>query len=402
MDIKKFVKHFKKSKAFCVMPWINLTIQTDGFTAPCCFAIHEKFPKAEELHSKSTLDFLNNEKLVQLRKEMMSGTLPKTCKKCAYADLINARNSPREHYNDELLNLLTPSELDDFIESINDEGVLTTAETLYSVDVRDGNLCNLMCRICSPQFSSRIQAEEKIKFFSKNDFVLSDRSELLANLKRIYFSGGEPLLSADHFDLLDRLPNTCILTYNTNFTVLNAKRGNILDKWKSFQSLDVLVSLDDIYDRLAYSRHGSDFQSIVENFEKFHNQIENSYDKISISISLSIFNVLHIDEIIKCFIDLKLVKPDRIYLNRVEKHPFSIQTFYPAIKDAAYKSAAKVSINAVRNQITDYLDHLNEVDFDESALNKAMSLIAEKDELRGENFSKTFPELHKLIQDFKM
>jgi MoaA/NifB/PqqE/SkfB family radical SAM enzyme len=384
------------------MPWINLTIQTDGYTAPCCFAIHEKFPKAKELHTKSTLDFLNNEKLVQLRKEMMSGVLPKTCKKCAYADLISTNNSPREHYNDELLNMLTPSELDDFVESINDEGLVNTTKTLYSVDVRDGNLCNLMCRICSPQFSSRIQAEEKIRFFSKNDFDFSAHPELLTNLKKIYFSGGEPLLSADHFDLLDSLSNTCILTYNTNFTVLNAKRGNILDKWKRFQSLNVLVSLDDIYDRLAYSRHGSDFQSIVENFQQFHDQIGNSYDKISISISLSIFNVLHIDEIVKCFIDLKLVKPDRIYLNRVENHPFSIETFYPVIKDAAYKSAANVKISAVRNQITEYLDHLNDVGFDKDGLIKAMNLIAEKDKLRGENFSKTFPELHKLINDFKI
>jgi hypothetical protein len=99
---------------------------------------------------------------------------------------------------------------------------------------------------------------------------------------------------------------------------------------------------------------------------------------------------------------LKLVKPDRIYLNRVENHPFSIETFYPVIKDAAYKSAANVKISAVRNQITEYLDHLNDVGFDKDGLIKAMNLIAEKDKLRGENFSKTFPELHKLINDFKI
>lgn len=396
--MKKFIKYFKKSKSFCIMPWINVSVQTSGFISPCCFTAKAQFRKIQDLNSMPLTEFLNSENAIAFRKEMLSGKLPTACQKCISDEKINSFNSPRLNYNAEALSVLTDDEISNVIDNIQDDGVITSNH-VYFLDLRESNLCNLMCRICSPQFSSRIQAEEKTITLPKNTFRFSKREDLTKPVKQIYFSGGEPILSEEHYDLLSTLHPLTKLTYNTNFTLLRFKDRDILEYWKKFSTLRVLVSLDDIDERLAYSRFGSVFGEIVNNFEKFHNCLENSYEKIFISISVSIFNILYLDKIIYKFLELKLVKPEHIYLNFVGNHPFSVETFSEIVYAEAKSTTSRIPIPNIRSELDEYLNSILKK-VDSSALSAAMDKINQKDKLRNECFSETFPEISELITKF--
>ena len=376
-----------------------MSVHTSGFISPCCFTSKAQFRKIEELNDTTLVDFLNSKHAIEFRKEMLSGNLPAACQKCINDEKHTPSNSPRINYNNEALSVLTDDEISNVIDNIHDDGVITT-EHLHFLDLRESNLCNLMCRICSPQFSSRIQAEEKTITLPKNTFRFSKRQDLTKQVKQIYFSGGEPILSEEHYELLSILDPLTKLTYNTNFTLLKFKDKEILEYWKKFSTLRVLVSLDDIDDRLAYARFGSVFSEIVDNFEKFHIHLENSYEKIFISVSVSIFNILYLDKILSKFLELKLVKPENIYLNFVGNHPFSVETFNEIVYDEAKAVVGRIKIPSIRAELDDYLDSTMTKKVNPSAVVSAMDKIYQKDKIRNERFSETFPELSDLITKF--
>jgi molybdenum cofactor biosynthesis enzyme MoaA len=94
---------------------------------------------------------------------------------------------------------------------------------ITSLDIRLNNICNFKCRMCSEYFSSAIQ-QETIKIYGK-DAKLGHEQNLLtaslsierdsqfstiapyitSNVEDIYFAGGEPLMTKEHYRVLDKL-----------------------------------------------------------------------------------------------------------------------------------------------------------------------------------------------------
>jgi sulfatase maturation enzyme AslB (radical SAM superfamily) len=87
--------------------------------------------------------------------------------------------------------------------------------------------------------------------------------------KKIYFAGGEPLLAAEHYKILDALiecGNTDLeIFYNTNFTSLTYKNISTVEVWKKFSNVTIGASLDAMGAVAEYVRHGTKWPTIESN-----------------------------------------------------------------------------------------------------------------------------------------
>ena len=83
-----------------------------------------------------------------VRNKMLIGERTDHCKNCyEYED--SGADSSRIRETNDWMQFLNLENLDD-----------VTAELVY-YDIRNDNLCNLSCRMCSPQFSSQLEKEFK-------------------------------------------------------------------------------------------------------------------------------------------------------------------------------------------------------------------------------------------------
>jgi pyruvate-formate lyase-activating enzyme len=147
----------------------------------------------------------------------------------------------------------------------------TSASGLQFVDIRNTNLCNLKCRYCGPHFSSSWARE-----LGRTVPIVStpiDQQQLITDsLHWMYFTGGEPLINGEHWDLLehlvatDRAPNIT-LVYNSNLTVLQYKNRNITDIWAHFKKVEIKCSIDAVGPDFEYIRSGADWNRVSQNID---------------------------------------------------------------------------------------------------------------------------------------
>jgi organic radical activating enzyme len=147
-------------------------------------------------------------------------------------------------------------------------------------DVRFSNICNLKCRSCGSIFSSRWYDDDvklwgkelrpRVQFAGRHEEdVWEQMQEHIPNLDQIYFAGGEPLIMEEHNRILKLLiakGNTKVrLIYNTNLTELKYKKENVIELWKHFPNICVAASLDDMKDRAAIIRSGTNWGQVEQN-----------------------------------------------------------------------------------------------------------------------------------------
>lgn len=183
-----------------------------------------------------------------------------------------------------------------------------SANKLISLDWNSENVCNLACISCGPIFSSRWRqeilnygfnqssSEKYINNLNDNKFwKLLD----LSDLKRLYFNGGEPLLSHDHKEILSHLReigrlSEIELSYNTNGTVI--PDNEVLDHWKNVKLLRICISIDAIDRAFDFIRWPAKWEQILT-FIRFINQ-QSFNIIIDITCTIGIHNILEVDKLI--------------------------------------------------------------------------------------------------------
>jgi len=258
----------KTQDTFCVLPWMHLYVGPNGNVLPCCLA-DQQFPMGN-IEEQGIDSILKSSAFNQLRKNMLTGLRSKECSRC-YAHEDAGLNSGRLGHNNQWKNITQ--------HNLNKDGSVDKFDPVY-LDIRLNNICNLKCRMCSGYFSSAI-AQEEVALFGKIESIQSSLKLQQRNLglkeilnyvptaEKIYFAGGEPLLTAEHYEILDALiasNNTDLeITYNTNFTTLNYRGRSVLDLWKQFSNITVGASLDAESAVAEYVRHGSNWNTIESN-----------------------------------------------------------------------------------------------------------------------------------------
>ncbi len=122
------------------------------------------------------------------------------------------------------------------------------------------NRCNLTCRHCYSY------ADPNSKDFLSTEFILKSIKDLKkANVKFVIFSGGEPLIRRDIFDITTAMRDKGIMTYlSTNGLYINEK--NVDDIIKKFNYIG--ISIDGI------GKIHDEFRGLEGAFEKSINAIK--------------------------------------------------------------------------------------------------------------------------------
>ena len=188
----------------------------------------------------------------KVRLDMMKDIENPVCRICYHQEKLLAGSQRLEKNNSYHLN--KDNKKQSLLKNTDKRtGKLKSLQIEY-LDIRFSNLCNFKCRDCNHYFSSSwwdeakklnepwnsslydfkkynkdtlpkvIDADEYGGLMEKIDPILKSK-----NLKFIYFAGGEPLITENHYKVLERLielKKKPSLWYNTNFSTLSYKKYN--------------------------------------------------------------------------------------------------------------------------------------------------------------------------------
>lgn len=282
------------NKSFCMFPWTHVNVDPDGSVRPCCLSTKNLYGTVK---SKSMVETLNSSAAKHLRKQMLKGEPISFCNQCYEIEKIS-NNSLRNFANTRF-----GKYFDEVIANTDSDGTLTDIKLRY-IDIRFSNICNFKCKMCGPHLSSSIAAEQKktnpwIEIFQRPRNDLSLINEVLDHkdcLEIIYFAGGEPLLTEEHYILLEELikqnKTDVLLRYSSNSSTVNYKQKDLFDLWKYFDKIEFMASIDHYGERAEYIREGTVWNEIETNIKKI-----SSLSNVDFSIHsvLSIFNYLTLD-----------------------------------------------------------------------------------------------------------
>lgn len=282
------------SDVFCMIPWVHLHAWPDGRAYPCCLA--KAAHPVGNFKQNSMREIWNDEPMREMRRNMLADRPCKECGDCyeqesaGFASMRNNSNKSFGHHIAEIDETLPDGSLPDM--------------KLHYWDVRFSNICNLKCRSCGSIFSSRWYDDDvklwgkplrpRVQFAGRHEEdVWEQMQEHIPHLDQIYFAGGEPLIMEEHNRILKLLiekGNTRVrLIYNTNLTELKFKRESVLDLWKHFPTVCVAASLDDMGDRAAIIRSGTDWADVEQNIRDLKEQCP--HIDFMISPTLSMMNI---------------------------------------------------------------------------------------------------------------
>lgn len=294
---------------FCVLPWISLEASPIGSVRPCCLADDEIVDDTGSKFNLVTakIDLIRDSThMRRLRQEFLSGQQPQTCRKC-WNEERAGRTSKRMHTLDRLKHM------------VSDTDWTEDAKPLMFVDLKLGNICNLKCRICGAWSSSQFATEEI------NDTHPDKRKETFAyqmlragawprsspdfwqqlesvaeEIRYIEFTGGEPFMIQEHFDLLERLVQRGLASnieihYNTNGTIYPKQAPEI---WQHFRTVEIAFSIDDVGERFEYQRSNASWTEVNANIERFF-KLRERYSNIRLQVcsTVNVFNVLYLHDV---------------------------------------------------------------------------------------------------------
>lgn len=391
---------------FCVLPWISLEASPIGTVRPCCLADDEIVDDAGNKFKLATADFLsiqNSNHMQGLRTEFLAGQRPETCRKC-WNEEDAGRTSKRMHTLDRLKH------------SLGDDVWNTNAKPLMFLDLKLGNICNLKCRICGSWSSSQFAGEEisftpreeqksshaykmlragswpkeNAHFWQQVDLVLTD-------IRYIEFTGGEPFMIDQHFDMLQGIIDRGIagqveIHYNTNGTLFPYRGPDI---WKHFKTVEIAFSVDDIGPRFEYQRSNASWGTVKENINRFMIMRETMPNlQLQCCTTVNVFNVRYLDEVA---LWIALQDFDFVYWNMMH--------------DAWYFSISRLPAEA-KQQISDHLSTCGVprqfraefgrvIDFmmrgESSDGEETLRQIRQLDQRRHQDLRKTAPELAQVL-----
>lgn len=285
----------QKSKSFCVMPWINLATDPTGTCRICCLNnehIKDESGNTYNLGHDDIEEIYNSNSIKSVRHRMLAGEQIDACNHC-WNEENNSGYSQRQVFNK-----LALDEYPQIVDMVS-RGLENNYKVDYDpifYDFRFGNLCNLKCRSCSPLNSSQIAKEyKKIHHNTKTSwsYVEPDLDNInewyqttkfkdnvyrnIREVKKIYFTGGEPTLVDENYRLMERLISEGIakdvhLQFNTNMT--NA-RDDFYSLIQKFKTVEIAISIEGYGEIQEYLRFPSNWESIENNIRRMADMPEN-------------------------------------------------------------------------------------------------------------------------------
>ena len=388
---------------FCVLPWVSLETSPIGTTRPCCLAEDEIKDQDGNKYSLMTTDLNvvhNSEYMRKLRQEFLDGKKPQTCRKC-WNEERSGRTSKRMHTINRLEHIVTDTEW------------TVDAKPLVFIDFKLGNICNLKCRICGSWSSSTFAAEE-VRFEGKDSFhyqmlkdgawprrnqrFWQDIDRLMDEVRYLEFTGGEPFMIQEHFDLLQRMVDNGIahnveVHYNTNGTHYPENAEEI---WKHFKTVEVAFSIDDVNERFEYQRANAIWSEVNTNMDRFEQLRERNINiQLQVCSTVNVFNVMYLEGLAN-WIDKRSF--DFVYWNMLhEAYYHSVGTLPERAKQIAIERLQNANVTEYhRREFNNIIDFINGgVSLDGNILRMK---VKDVDQRRKQDLCAHHPELAQAIE----
>ena len=145
-------------ETFCVLAWNHLQIAPNGTVKMCCIAsedIHDK-GRPMSLYTDTYEDIWNSDYMRDARRGMANGEMISPCMRC-YQEEDSVGQSRRTIQNGVWLGKSGRAP-EDFITEARERSWMVRDHPGF-LQLNMGNLCNLACRMCSSQYSSRIESD---------------------------------------------------------------------------------------------------------------------------------------------------------------------------------------------------------------------------------------------------
>lgn len=395
-------------KTICMLPWISIETSPMGTTRPCCLAqeqITDENGNKYDLNETNLETVYRSEYMQNLRRQFRAGEKPATCSDCWREEEVG-RNSKRINSQIRL------KELYPLVDWEND-----TPDQLWFIDLKLGNICNLKCRICGSWSSSK-WAEEEMNYLPpgadkkqhiaytwlkkgawprKTETFWDNLRKLLPNVHYLEFTGGEPWLIQEHFDLLrfavdEGLAKNIDIHYNTNGTQWPTDAPEL---WKEFGRVDIAFSIDNVEDRFEYERYGAKWaeaNTIIDNTHELRKTQRNITTQLCFTINIQ--NVYYLDELLHWAAPKMF---NSIHFNMLHSpNHMSVQYMTPAAQELVINKLQSIKWPGRYQQEVD-----NVVKFIQSGSGsdgkEFLRQMQRTDDYRKQNFMTTHPEIAKAM-----
>lgn len=266
----------------CKYAWSHLDF-LQGEYAPC-YRFKIKPQPIASLKDSLPSEVINNSAMQEVRASLQQGVFPPGCVDCAYKESTGLKSYRQKS-------------LEDVEWDINDtiDYSKTTVLTVLDLELKFSRTCNFLCRHCGSDSNSKFEllgkanpeiAQQLLVDLDFDHIAIADSpitvvtdsilEDLIQNIipgvRRITFSGGEPLYHIDHYRFLERLikdinidTKKITLTYNTNLSMINFKQYKVTELWRHFNGIHLTVSTDGTGDLFNYFRERGDWATVVSN-----------------------------------------------------------------------------------------------------------------------------------------
>ena len=401
----------KKSKTFCLAPWLSIHTWPDGNTYPCCLWRSDK--PVGNINEETLVEIWNNDTMKRTRAGMLNSERISSCKRC-YELEESGDSSYRKRINNEHWDKIN------YIDSTDIDGKLNIMN-LHLWDIRISNFCNFKCRSCglglsSSWFSDTVALGNKV---DKALINVNDKASFMEMLEphyscvdEIYFAGGEPLIMPEHYQILDKLlelgRTDVNIRYSTNFSKLVYKGSHIFDYWKHFPNLELYISIDGIGRIGEYVRKGYSDELFHKNVLEYKNSNIKHTD-YAYAITYGTLNYLHLFDMVLDFIKRDFVDKDAFKGSRtLFFSPIDYPTYYDSkflpdkFKKIFAQRLSTFQLELEKTGVSEYVnkDIINKLEtvykrsisssFNYGEMFKCKEITDKLDNIRKEKFSKIF------------
>ena len=400
-----------RSTPMCMFPWVHTYVTPEGNVHACC-TTKLTMPAENILETGNSLKTIamTNPKISEIRRKMLAGEYPAECQVCWDWE-ANGGVSFRDYGNKSFSH-----KIDHYVKNTNEDGTMNIYEPMY-IDVRFSNICNLKCRNCSDVFSSSwakernqysIDKQPVLRRVDPKGKITEELLKYIDTVEVIYWAGGEPLLTDEHYIILEELNRRekfdIELRYNTNTTILEIKNRNFAELISKFKRVYIQSSLDHYGTRGEWLRYGAKWDTVVGNIKKIK-ELPNVV--WSMNTVVNKWNILTLDEFIRYMIDQGLYTKEDSWGSSmpiaVDPDYYDVRTLPQPMIALAIIRLEKLKAEMEEKQygtahIQSVLNQLKTMTsiYGSDLERRGIMVADEIDRRRGENWREVFPELANL------
>ena len=252
-----------------MLPYMHIYGSAGGDMVPCCEAQEVPLNNPGE----TALESWNNDNYKELRRALANDERPERCAVCWHNE-DSGIVSNRQQWEHDNWNTFA-----DKI-SVNDDYSVNNPP--YWVELKVSNFCNLKCIMCSTHSSyKRVADLDIISKYTKDGYEtrllrptdlfasLNEWPELWDHVHTLQFTGGEPIINKEHYDLLEGIPpeakKRIRLRYASNLSYIKFKKYDLIKIWNEFKHVNIKVSMDGVGDVYNYIRQDGNWDIVYAN-----------------------------------------------------------------------------------------------------------------------------------------